>query len=209
MVIKIQKNDALEVYIAEYNNVWQEILKRVDTQNQILSMQLGVIAISVSGVTFFHAQPILYLLGALLLGLLSWIMMEQTARINNMMTFIRTVLATKIEAELPDSVHPVLAWPLWVDTVNAKNFLFQILSIIKFVVGPFIVVLFCVFFAVEKQSLGIAWSSNETILFIGVVIVLAIPMLIGSISALITHRLSKKTAGQTRLSKTKPNINQT
>lgn len=183
-----QKDDRLDLYIAEYNNLWQERLARVDAQKQILNLQIAVIAASVSGVAFFQEQPILYLFGALLLSLLSWMMMEQTTRINNIITYIRTVLNPKIDAIFPEDGHPILEWSTWLLKLKPANFLFELLNLVKFVVGPLLAILFCTFFAIAKQFLNMPWNQIEVILLVSSVVAFLIPLLIGLISVFITYK---------------------
>ena len=167
-----------EAYLAEYQNVWNEILSRIDGQKQVLNLQIAVVGASVSGVAFFQAQPILYLFGALLLSLLSWVMMEQTARINAMTLYLRTILTQKIDRALPNRPEqPVLEWNLWLYSANPKHALWGLLSLVKFIIGPFIAILFCIFFAFAKQSLNQYWTNIETVLFGSNVVVILLPLL--------------------------------
>jgi hypothetical protein len=177
-----QADSILQAYLAEYQSICQEILSRIDAQKQILNLQVAVIAASVSAVTFIKTVPILYLFGALLLNLLSWVMMEQTVRMHAMGLYIRTVLTRKVDAIFPESVFPTLEWTNWVFSFNPNNIASAMLSSLKFFIGPFLAMLFCVFFTITKDVSGSPWTETETILLISNIVVFAIPVLLGIIS---------------------------
>jgi hypothetical protein len=184
----------LEAYLAEYENLWEEILSRIDSQKQVLNLQVAVVAASVSGVTIFQAEPILYLFGAFLLGLLFWVMIEQSVRMHAIGLYIRTVLSQKVDVILSNPDSPVLEWNTWTFRISPHNVSVAILSSAKFIVGSLLAVLFCVFFGVTKSVASNRWTGMEVTLFVTDVVILTIPIVQGSISSL--TMLKKPTAIQ-------------
>jgi hypothetical protein len=172
----------LEVYLAEYKHLSSSILASEDGRRQMVNITTAVIAASVSAVTIFQNQPILYLFGALLLSLLTWIMVEETARTGIHNRYLRFVLGPKIEELLNVQNKPVLGYTVFAFDVNPSTTVATVLAPAKYIIGLGISALFFALFLVEKNSSNLAWSEIETILFYANIVSFSAPVLLGIVS---------------------------
>lgn len=188
----------LQVCLAEYTALRGEVISSLGTQRQLLSLELAVIGVAISGVTFFQAQPVLYLFAALLLSLLSWIMVEHTLKIQLIYQYFDTFLSDSLCSTLAEPVYPVWGWQTRWFSVSLRTIALAILALAKFILGFLLAISFCVLFVVAKSVGRIAWTREEIVVFAIDVIVLAIPALLGllSVLALIRFPWMKRRFGQ-------------
>jgi uncharacterized membrane protein YiaA len=184
-------DQSLTIYLAEYESLWTEIMARFDAQKQILNLQILVIGASVSAVEVFNGEPVLYLFAAILLGLLSWIMIEQTVRNQTLNYYLQNVLTKKIKEVAKDPKLAPLEYFDWAYQTNWRNILVGIISQAKFFMGFLLAFVFIALFFAVKLSNNQLTTSSENILFIASIIVLFIPALVGVISGLSLLRKPK------------------
>lgn len=195
----------VQVYLTEYSCLRQEVISCLETQRQLLSLELAVIGVAVSGVTFMQAQPILYLFGALLLGLLSWIMFEQTLKVQMFYEYFEKVLATHIKKLIPNGMQlPILGWQSIWFSVSLRTIFYGVLSWAKFLLGVLLASSFCILFWLYKRENSLYyrfWTSEEKILFLADISILLLPLLIGLISV---SGLIRKPSIRTQISLRRP-----
>ncbi len=139
-------NQELQVYLTEYTALRGEVISCLDTQRQLLSLELAVIGVAVSGVTFLQAQPLLYLFGALLLGLLSWIMFEQTLKVQLFYDYFDTVLCENVGKSINKPDCKAFGWQSRWFSISLRTTFYGILSIAKFMLGFLLAISFCILF---------------------------------------------------------------
>lgn len=165
----------LEVYLTEYKALRDELITSLDTQRQIVSLQLAVIGVALSGVAFLQAQPVLLLLGALLLGLLSWIIYEQGIKAQMISAYVEKNLDKDIRKLLKSNRRTLFRWEAYWFSISPRNIILAILASAKYLLGFLLAVVFCVLFVAIKD----VWTGEEKALFILDIIVLAIPIILG------------------------------
>jgi hypothetical protein len=172
----------LEVYLAEYKHVSASILGSEDSRRHLVSAIIGVIAASVSAVTIFQSQPIFYLFGALLLSLLTWIMVEETARTGIHNRYLRLVLGPKVQKLLKSHQSHPFQYTEFAFDVNPSTTAATVLAPAKYIIGLGVSALLFVLFLVEKNTSKAPWSSLETILFYATIFSFAFPVVLGLIN---------------------------
>lgn len=172
----------LDAYLAEYKHVSASILGSEDGRRQIVNLKIAIVVASVSAATFFQSLPILYLFGALLLSLLTWIMVEETARTGIHNRYLRYILGPKIKDLLKSQDEHTFQYTQFAFDVNANTFVASALAPAKYIIGLGIAVLLCVLFVVTKNEAGLAWSEIETTMFYANVVSFSAPVLLGIIS---------------------------
>jgi hypothetical protein len=182
----LMPSDLLPAYIAEYGALRDEVLSALDTQRQLLGLELAVIGVALSGAVFLQAQPALYLIGALLLGFLSWIMAEQTLKIQHIYRYIRDDLARQVLESVADRAVPGQETALWswIDqwlTVSPRTVGMALLASAKFLLGFVLALALCVLFVAAERG-SRPWSTGETILFGLNVLVLVVAAVMGALS---------------------------
>jgi hypothetical protein len=147
-----------------------------------------VIVSAVSGVKFFKGEPILYLVGAIILGLLSWTVIEQTVRVQTIAYYINEKLTPKIRKASSDHNLTPLEYHDWTFESGWRNIITIVISWAKFVLGLLVSLIFCLFFLYDKLANNQYWTGLERILFIIVLLSLILPLLFGAISALTLYK---------------------
>jgi hypothetical protein len=172
----------LEVYLAEYKHLSSSILASEDGRRQLVNLTTAVIAGSASALTFFQSQPILYLFGGLLLTLLTWIMIEETARTGIHNRYLRFVLGPKIERLLKSKTVPALEYTVFAFDVNPSTTVATVLAPAKYIIGLGLSILLCILFVLEKNASKVPWSEAEIVVFYANVFCIAAPVVLGIIS---------------------------
>jgi len=169
----------LDVYLEEYKHVSASILGSEDGRRQTVNTIVAVVAASVSAVNIFQSQPILYLFGSLLLSLLTWIMIEETARTGIHNRYLRLVLGPKIQNLLKGfSSHP-LQYTEFAFDVNPSTTAATVLAPAKYLIGLGISGLLMILFFAERGMVRANWNLYETILVYANVFSFAFPVVFG------------------------------
>jgi len=169
----------VSIVLKEYEVLWEEILERRDTQRDILKLQITVVTALVAGVNFFEDVPILYLFGSSILGILSWIIVEQTVRIQGINVYINDQLSRSLQDKLSLD-RPAFGWLESFYTPTFHTSVVGFLSIIKFLVGFLLAILFISLFLLGKN--GLLWTNEEIVVFWVSVLIIVVPLVLVLIS---------------------------
>jgi hypothetical protein len=173
----IHSNDDafVSIVLKEYEALWEEILERREMQRDVLKLQITVVTALVAGVNFFENVPILYLFGSTILGILSWIIVEQTVRIQGIYVYINDELSQTLKDRLSLD-KPAFGWLQYFYKPNFQNSVAGFLSIIKFLVGFLLAILFISLFLLNKNTLP--WTIEEMIVFWLSVLIIVLPLIL-------------------------------
>jgi len=184
-------NQELEVHLTEYKALQDHTSSILATQRQLIGLELLVITIAISGFAVLQDQPSFLLIGALLLGILTWIMFEKTMKGQLIATYIENKLRIRIEKIVS---APVLGWDSHFTSITHRTTFYAILSLAKFMLGILLAILLLVFFWIIKRESDVdsLWTIEEIVLFVIALIIIIIPLLLGLISAFGVIRMPNK-----------------
>lgn len=169
----------LDVYLEEYKHISASILGSEDGRRQIVNVIIAVVGASVSAVTVFQNQPIFYLFGSLLLNLLTWLMIEETARTGIHNRYLRLVLGPKIQKLLNSYHSHPLQYTEFAFDVNPSTTTATVMAMAKYIIGLGISALFLVLFFTAKGINSTSWNQYETVLVYANIVSFAPPTILG------------------------------
>ncbi len=176
------KDKYIEFILEEYRFLNARTISDENGRRQIVGVQVAVVAASLSAITIFQDQPIFYLFGSLVLLLLAWISMEETARTHGHNLYLQKVIVPKINDLFKNETAPALGLDKWVFRLTPSSLAASVMGFAKYALGFGLALLFIVLFYLSKNNAGTDWTLEENILFYTNLVFFFTPMLLGLIS---------------------------